>query len=268
MTAPPTTAAIEGPDWSAKAAGWAELWAGLAQPAREIVVEATRIGPGVRLLDVGCGSGEFCRLAADRGAVVSGIDAAVGMIEIARRLAPGARLCVGAIERLPWPDGSFDVVTGFNAFQFAAGMVAALVEAKRVARSGGQVAICNWARPEDRQLFAVLSPLRARLAPAPPAPGPPTPAGPAIGEAGGLKELAGEAGLLPMRSGEVDVPYVVPDRTTLERALLVDAGLLDAPDCTGRDAVRQVVAEAAGPFRQPDGSYRFENKFRYLIAGT
>jgi ubiquinone/menaquinone biosynthesis C-methylase UbiE len=50
---------------------------------------------------------------------------------------------VGPIEDLPWPGHGFDLVTGFNAFKFAAGIVAALAEARRVTRRGGRVAICN-----------------------------------------------------------------------------------------------------------------------------
>lgn len=50
------------------------------------------------MLDIGCGSGEFHRLAADCGAEVSGIDAATGMIEVARRLVLDADLRVGAGE--------------------------------------------------------------------------------------------------------------------------------------------------------------------------
>jgi hypothetical protein len=57
------------------------------------------------------------------------------------------------------------------------------------------------------------------------------------------------------------VPYEVPDEATLERALRVDAS-----EHVSDDALRQVIAEAAAPFRRPDGSYRFENRFRYVIA--
>jgi hypothetical protein len=66
---------------------------------------------------------------------------------------------------------------------------------------------------------------------------------------------------MPVRAGEVDVPYEAPDADTLARALLVDAG-----EPVSEDAVRHVIADAAAPFRRPDGSYRFENRFRYLIA--
>ncbi len=260
----PSSAASEGPDWSARATAWAELWGDLGMPAFEAVADATGISRSTRVLDIGCGSGEFSRLAAARGALVSGIDAAEGMIEIARRLVPGADLRVGAMERLPWDEDTFDVVAGFNAFQFAADMIVALREAKRVARAGGQVAICNWGRPQDRELAAVFSPLR-ELEP-PPEPGPPQPDPAAIGEPGVLEDLARRARLEPGRAGEVDVPYAAPDQATLERALLAGAGFLSAIDHSGEEAVRRTITHAAAPFRQPDGSYLFRNKFRYLIA--
>ena len=151
----PTTAPTEGPAWSASASGWAEHWAGFAAPAREVVARAVGIEPGAPVLDVGCGSGEFCELAAARGARVSGMDAAAGLVEFARRRLPEADVRVGPIEQLPWADGSFDVVTGFNAFQFAADFVAALAEAGRVTRSGGRAAICNWG--ESRTATSVRS---------------------------------------------------------------------------------------------------------------
>src|SRR5687768_5232806 len=93
----------------ARAGDWAELCAGLSRPAWEAVADATGLGPAIRVLDIGCGSGEFCRLAVGRGATVCGIDAAGPMIEIALRRTPGADLRVGAMERLPWDDRTFDV---------------------------------------------------------------------------------------------------------------------------------------------------------------
>jgi SAM-dependent methyltransferase len=154
MTTLATSAPIHGPRWSARAADWAELVAGFSQPAWAAVADATGIAAGTRVLDLGCGSGEFCRLAAARGAHAFGIDAAQAMIEIAARQAPGADLRVGAIERLPYDDASFDSVCAFNAIQFAAEPLAALTEARRVTRAHGQVAICTWTRPEDSDLFA------------------------------------------------------------------------------------------------------------------
>ena len=250
-----TTAGVEGPEWSARAAGWAEQWGAFADPAREAIAAATAIGPGLRVLDIGCGSGELCALAAARGAEVAGIDAAEGMIEIARRRVPGADLRIGPMEELPWEDDRFDVATAVNALQFAADFVAALAEAARVVRPGGSVAVCNWGRMEHRELFVVMRALRDG----------PSAAGSEIGEPGGLEEFARRAGLEPGQAGEVEVPYEAPDQETLEQAFLNDA-VFGALQRLGEAETRRLIAEAAAPFRRRDGSYRFENRFRYLIA--
>ena len=261
-----STAPMHGPRWSARAVDWAELSSPSSRPAWEAVAAATEIGAGTRVLDVGCGSGEFCRLAADRGATVSGIDAAEGMIEIARRRTPDADLRVGGMELLPWDDDSFDVTTGFNSFQFAADVVAALVDAKRVTRPGGCVAICHWGRPEDNELFAVIGAVR-ELQPPPP-PGSPPPGPPTLGEPGALEEVAERAGLRPLRSEEIDLLFEAPDRQKLERAMLAPGAILPAIEYSGEERVRAAVTEAAAPFRQADGSYRFANRFRFLIAAA
>ena len=52
------------------------------------------------------------------------------------------------MQHLPWPEHSFDVVTGFHSFFLAADMVAALREARRVTRPGGTLALTVWGRPE------------------------------------------------------------------------------------------------------------------------
>lgn len=258
MTADDTTAAVEGPAWDAAAWGWAEHWAGFAAPAREAVARAAGVGEGLCVLDIGCGSGEFCSLAATHGASASGVDAAPGMIEIARRAVPEADLRVGPIERLPWPDASFDVVTAFNSLQFAADVPAALREARRVTRDGGRVAVCNWGRVDDREMEAVFARL-SRLKPPRGEPAPP------VGDPGVLEELGRRARLVAVQSAEVDVPYAFSDRAALERALhaLVPAYGVDTE--VGEPVVAETVATAVAPYRRADGSYRFENRYRYVV---
>jgi SAM-dependent methyltransferase len=250
-----TTAGTEGPQWSARAEGWAAQWGRFAEPAREVLAGMTGIGPGMRVLDVGCGSGEMCALAAARGAEPAGLDAADGMIEIARRRVPAADLRVGPMEALPWEDGRFDVVTAINAMQFAADFVSALAEAARVTRPGGVVAVSNWGPMEHRQLFVVMRALRDG----------PSAAGSDISEPGGLERLARRAGLEPRGSGDIEVPYEAPDQEALVQAFFNDA-LFGVLQRLGEDEVRRLIVEAAAPFRRRDGSYRFENRFRFVIA--
>lgn len=63
-----STSTVEGAAWGASASGWVEYWAGFAAPARKAVARAAEIEAGAAVLDAGCGSAEFCELAAARGA--------------------------------------------------------------------------------------------------------------------------------------------------------------------------------------------------------
>ena len=256
-----TTAFAEGAAWGAAASGWVEYWARFAAPAREAVARAVGVDEHVEVLDVGCGSGEFCELAAAKGARVSGIDAAEEMIDFAKRKLPDADLRVGPIENLPWTHDSFDLVTAFNAFQFVADIVTALAEARRVTRSGGHVAICNWGPREEREIDAISAPLLELEAPRPGDP-------PRVDQPGVLEGLAQQAGLRPENAEEVEVPYEFPDRATLLRALLAISPVYGVAPDLAEPVVRRTVEVDAAPFRRADGSYRFENRFVYLIAAV
>lgn len=260
----PTSATIQGPLWSARATDWADLAAGIAAPAWEAVAAATAVEEGTQVLDVGCGSGEFCRLAASLGAVVSGIDAAEGLIAIARRALPGGDFRTGGMENLPWEDGRFDVVTAFTALQFAADLDAALAEAARVTRPGGQVAICDWSRQTGSELHALLGALHGLMPPPPP--GTP-PGGPEIlAQPGALESLLRHAGLEPVRDDEVAVPFEAADAPTLIRGMLSAGPMALLLEHAGEDAVRETIVTASQSYARADGSYRFENTFRYVVA--
>ena len=111
-----------GPLFGSRANDWAQTWEvpiGWGTPVYQYVLDRCAIGAGSRLLDCGCGAGRFARMAADRRVTVAGIDAAKELIEIAAERTPDGDFRVGDLEELPWPDRSFDWVTGFTSFQFA-----------------------------------------------------------------------------------------------------------------------------------------------------
>ncbi len=60
----------------------------MCTPFYTAVLNATEVGPGTRLLDVGCGGGFALLLAAARGATVSGFDATPALVDIARERVP------------------------------------------------------------------------------------------------------------------------------------------------------------------------------------
>jgi cyclopropane fatty-acyl-phospholipid synthase-like methyltransferase len=93
------TAEVQGRLWSVNATSWAELHEPYMDPAYSAALDALGVGAGTRLLDVGCGAGRALRLAADRGAEVTGLDAAPGMLEHARRRVADARSCRASSRR-------------------------------------------------------------------------------------------------------------------------------------------------------------------------
>ncbi|GGQ64984.1 class I SAM-dependent methyltransferase [Couchioplanes azureus] len=235
--------------WSAVAEGWADLWGTFAEPAWRAILDATRAGRrrhtrAVRVLDVGCGSGDFLAYCARLGMVTAGIDPAPGMVGLARRKSADVRL--GGAEELPWGDATFDLVTSFNALQFAEDTDDALAEMIRVTGPGGHVAVANWAEAARNELDAVERALDD---------GPPRPDGD-LRLPGGLAELLTDGGLVDVREALAEVPWEVPDDDALVRGVLL-----------GEDAGRAgAVLAAARPYRRADGSYRLVNHFRYAAG--
>src|SRR5918999_3121810 len=119
--AEPGSAERWGPLWGARADDWART-EDQQVPTYEEAIRRVGIEPGQRVLDVGCGSGVFLRLAADRGAKPFGVYASEALVAVARSRAPEADVRVAEMERLPYADDTFDLVTGFNSFFFAADM--------------------------------------------------------------------------------------------------------------------------------------------------
>jgi SAM-dependent methyltransferase len=133
----PRTGGINGRLWGARARDWADIQEGKVRPVYEAVLERTRVREGTRFLDVGCGAGMAAQIAAARGAKVSGIDAAEALLDIARHRTPEGDFRRGDLEEQPFDDCSFDVVTGFNSFQYAGNPAVALGEARRATEASG-----------------------------------------------------------------------------------------------------------------------------------
>jgi len=256
------TAAVQGDLWSGSPSDWAELQEPLFTPIYEAVLQAAAVGQGQKILDVGCGSGLFCQIAAKRGAQVAGIDAASKLIEIARERTPKGDFHLGEMEELPFAAASFDVVTGFNSFQFAADPVNALQQAQRATKPFGKIVAAVWGAAKDCQAATFLKALGSTLPPPPPgAPGPF-----ALSDPGVLEALLSKAGLKPQATAEVDTPFIYKNDDAAWRAIVGSGPGVRAIRHSGEAKVREVVMPAILSFKKADGSYRFENKFRYVLA--
>ena len=239
--------------WSGIADAWSTLWGDFSEPARSALIGAAGIGAGSRVLDVGCGSGEFVAQLAALGADAAGIDPAPLMVEAARRMTPAADVRAGEAERLPWPDASFDVVTAVNALQFADDTMAALAEFARVLVPGGRVAIANWAEGARNDLDVLERAVAAADDDEP------LPDGELRFE-GGLEALLTDAGFALVASGITATPWSASSDDELVH------GVLLGEDDASMQRLAPVVLAAAVPFRLPSGGYRLENHFRWAVA--
>jgi SAM-dependent methyltransferase len=106
------------------------------------------IGGAVRVLDVGCGTGNLSHCLAQDPELVSasGVDLSPAYIEHANRRNRDKRLDfqVGNACALPFPDNSFDHAVSMLALQFVPRVDLAVREMRRVTRSGGTVAAATW----------------------------------------------------------------------------------------------------------------------------
>jgi SAM-dependent methyltransferase len=133
------------------------------------IVEASGIGPGQRVLDVGAGTGNASLPAAATGADVTASDLTPELLEIGRRRAQAAGLSLDWVEadaeHLPFKDASYDVVMSLIGAMFAPHHQQTADELVRVCRPGGTLALLSWT-PEGMvgELFRTMKP----FAPAPP----------------------------------------------------------------------------------------------------
>ena len=256
-----STAQMQGTLWGSRPQDWAEFGEPVSRPAFEAVYKRAKVGRGTRVCDLGCGAGTALVHARSLGAEVAGLDAAAPLVEIARRRLPGARIDLGDLEALPFADASFNVVTGFNSFQFAGDIPKALAEAARVCAPGGSVTMCVWGTKDECESVATtISAMMALMPPPPPSSRPP------LSTPGVVEGLLREAGLDPVAHEGVDIPFVFKDVDSAWRSF-ASAGLTELVfRQVGEDAVKRVALESVKPFTRPDGSVVQKNRFYWTMA--
>ena len=136
----------------------ADTWSGASYeriaetfaPIHDRVVAALGVEPGVRLLDVACGTGGVALRAARAGADVVGIDISPDQLAKARRAAEeeglAIRLDEGDCQALPYDRARFDAVASAFGAIFADDQERTATELARVCRPGGSLAVTAWQR--------------------------------------------------------------------------------------------------------------------------
>ena len=118
------------------------------EPAAEYVVSLAELKSGERVLDLATGTGNAALLAARARGVVTGLDAASRLIDVARRRATDERVeatfIVGDVQALPFEDASFDVALSVFGLVFARDVERAFAEMMRVLRRDGRALLTAW----------------------------------------------------------------------------------------------------------------------------
>jgi SAM-dependent methyltransferase len=102
-------------------------------------IERISLRPGARILDAGCGSGRTLDELA-RWGDISGLDAEPAGVAAAHSRGH-ADVRVGSVEHLPWPDGTFDLVTCLDVIEHTPNDRRTLAELRRVTRPGGHLVV-------------------------------------------------------------------------------------------------------------------------------
>jgi len=268
-------------DLCARARDWSEIQERMLVPLYEAVYERLEVGPGTRLLGLGCGSGLALLIAASRGAAVTGVDhSSPERLALARerpfpdawgtRARAGTRIVDGSPGDITAAGDAetpaFTLVTAFEPIGCLAGdsegLGGLLQAATPLAGHGAPVVLAGWGPPERCTTSSVLR-VATRLADPLRSPGSWRPA-----LRDDLEEVAQRAGLKPDGSGRVACPFGYAGVDSAVRGLL-STGLFDAAiSATDQAQVDKELAEALHPYQRRDGTVWMPNVFRYLIART
>jgi SAM-dependent methyltransferase len=229
---------------------------GWGAPLYAAVLDATAVGSGTSVLDLGCGAGLFARAAADRGARVTGIDTDAAAVGLAAAEVPEGVFAVR--DAHDPPPGPFDVVAGVQLLMHVADPAMVLAAARR---SGAVVAVTVWGREQECDVRVFGEALAPWLGPRRLPSGPP-----AVTEPDRLRTIAAQAGLVVEGIEEVVCPFEYADDDELLGPLFESALGRAVGRRAGPAALRTAVLDRLEPYRTAAGGYRLQNLFRVLVA--
>jgi SAM-dependent methyltransferase len=250
--------AFEAEGWTRKAKTYDGLTGRATARLVVPLLEAAEVESGTRLLDVACGPGHIAARAATRGARPVGLDAAEGMVAVARARYAGIDFRQGDAERLPFGDASFDAVVAGFVVNHLPRPERALAEFARVVRPGGRVAVTVWDRPRRMRLLGVLADAVERTAgvrdPGLPSGGPDPFR---FADDAALAALLSGAGLVKAEVRSIAFEQEVADTDELWEGMLGSsvrtAALIERQSEAVRRRIRAALEEAVAPYRTETG---------------
>ncbi len=253
---------IQGKLWSIAPEYWSQHFEPWFMPMYKKVLDQLQLNDEHLVLDAGCGAGLFSKLAFKTGAQVIGVDAAPGLLEVARKRNPEISFLEEDLESLPFTNDRFDVVTGFNSFQYAASFQNALKEVNRVLKPGGRLVIGIWDKPEMSEATTVLKSIGSLLPPPPPG----TPGPFALSEDGRIDSECAKISMKVSFRARVACPFLYSSLEDGIKSFMGTGPAAAALNNNSREVVENTIAEALKPFRITDDFYFLQNHFLVFIA--
>ncbi len=250
--------AFEAAGWSRRAGTYGRVTGAITARFVDPLLDAARVGPGMRVLDVATGPGHVAGAVAARGAEPVGVDIAEGMLAVARRDHPQLDFRLADAEALPFADASFDAVVGAFVLNHLPRPEVAAAELARVLAAGGWLALSVWDVPERARFLGLV---RAAVARAGGSTSSEPPAGPdpfRFADDAQLRALLGGAGLEDVAVETVAIRHRVGgDATHLWDGLLAgsvrSAAAVEALSPEARERAFAAFAELVEPDRVAGG---------------
>ncbi|MCV7386349.1 class I SAM-dependent methyltransferase [Mycolicibacter longobardus] len=156
--------------WAAQGVDWvdnAAIFEAVLAPFADAVVHAADIGPGARVLDIGCGSGTLLQRAAALGAIPFGVDISEPMVQAARRRVPAATVTLGDAQTMDLREAasgaSFDRIISRFGVMFFDDPVTAFVNIRQSATLDARLAFVCWREGENPMFTTGVDILAAKL---------------------------------------------------------------------------------------------------------
>jgi len=257
-----TTPHPQGQFWGTAPHDWALYLEITFLPLYKKIISKSGLSPQHHVLDIGCGSGLFLRMAGAKGATCTGIDVSPALLELAKERNPAATLLNQDMRQLHLEDKSFDVVSGFNSLQYADDIMHTLGEIKRVLKDDGQLVIGVWGSAEECEALDVLASI-ASLLPEPPA-GSPGPL--ALSEEGKVEQLLAAAGFQLKEKGTANCHWNFSSLDEALKGILSAGPSAEAIRYAGIDKVKEQLVNTLAPFNIYDEMFVLENVFHYFVA--
>ena len=128
---------------------------GLDRRWKRQLIQLSGARPGMRALDLACGTGDIAFGLAGRGARTTGLDITLRMLQLARAKSECAAFLAGDMTSLPFPDRCFDLVTTGYGIRNVPRIEPAIAEISRVLRPGGVLLSLDFDRPDNAVLRAI-----------------------------------------------------------------------------------------------------------------